>query len=78
VVVNRFRLGRAPTALESIEEEGALIVVSDPDSPLVERLGWAEELAALGPEGFLIRRDRRSAWRDKCVAYFDGRRSAAP
>ncbi|HEY0379785.1 MAG TPA: alpha-glucuronidase family glycosyl hydrolase [Pyrinomonadaceae bacterium] len=43
-----------PTASE-VDRDGALVVGTPASSPLVARLKWDRRLAALGPEGFLIR-----------------------
>jgi alpha-glucuronidase len=38
-----------------IDGDGALVVGTPSNSPLIDSLGWGRQLAALGPEGFRIR-----------------------
>jgi alpha-glucuronidase len=46
--------GTVPTA-EKVERDGAVVAGTPSGSPLIDGLGWHRQLAALGPEGFLIR-----------------------
>ena len=46
--------GTVPLA-EKVERDGAVVVGTPNSSPLVNGLGWARQLAALGPEAFVIR-----------------------
>ena len=48
-------LGRPVTSSERVERDGAIVVGTPKSSPLVDGLGWARRLDALGAEGFLIR-----------------------
>jgi alpha-glucuronidase len=43
-----------PLALK-VERDGALVAGTPSGSPLIDGLGWGQQLAALGPEGFRIR-----------------------
>ncbi|HEX8149595.1 MAG TPA: alpha-glucuronidase family glycosyl hydrolase [Pyrinomonadaceae bacterium] len=46
--------GPVPLA-EKVERDGAVVAGTPSGSPLIDGLGWGRQLAALGPEGFLIR-----------------------
>jgi alpha-glucuronidase len=49
--------GPVPLALK-VERDGAVVAGTPSGSPLIDGLGWGRQLAALGPEGFLIRTAR--------------------
>ena len=49
---------RPPLVAEAVAADGALVVGTPATSPLVAGLGWAKDLAPLGPEGYLIRSTR--------------------
>ncbi|MBV9926767.1 MAG: alpha-glucuronidase [Acidobacteria bacterium] len=49
--------GAVPAALK-VERDGAVVVGTPSNSPLVDSLDWGRQLAALGPEGFRIRSAR--------------------
>lgn len=48
-------LGSAVPVAEKIDHDGALVVGTPKSSPLIATLRWERQLAALGPEGFIIR-----------------------
>lgn len=48
-------LGRPIPLSERVERDGAIVVGTPKSSPLIDSLGWARQLDALGPEGFRIR-----------------------
>ncbi|HEV3469471.1 MAG TPA: alpha-glucuronidase family glycosyl hydrolase [Pyrinomonadaceae bacterium] len=48
-------LGAPVPLADTVERDGALVVGTPRSSPLIAGLGWARQLAALGPEGFRIR-----------------------
>src|ERR1044071_1413775 len=47
--------GRPVASSERVERDGAIVVGTPNSSPLIDGLGWARQLDALGPEGFVIR-----------------------
>lgn len=53
-------LGGAPAVSETVRTDGTIVVGTPKSSPLVAGLGWAEPLARLGSEGYLIRSTRIS------------------
>ena len=48
-------LGVSPPVAQSIASDGALVIGTPSNSPLIAGLGWAPALARVGDEGFLIR-----------------------
>jgi alpha-glucuronidase len=48
-------LGRPVALAERVERDGAVVVGTPSNSPLIDSLDWGRQLAALGPEGFRIR-----------------------
>ncbi|HEV7891999.1 MAG TPA: alpha-glucuronidase family glycosyl hydrolase [Pyrinomonadaceae bacterium] len=48
-------LGNSVPLAEKVERDGAVVVGTPSSSPLIDGLGWGQQLAALGPEGFRIR-----------------------
>src|ERR1044071_8836575 len=46
--------GPVPLA-SKVERDGAVVVGTPSNSPLIDGLNWGRQLAALGPEGFRIR-----------------------
>jgi alpha-glucuronidase len=48
-------LGASPPVVQSIASDGALLIGTPSNSPLIAGLGWAPALARVGDEGFLIR-----------------------
>lgn len=53
-------LGSPPPLADTVRTDGAVVVGTPKSSTLVASLGWSEALAALGPEGYLIRSTRLS------------------
>lgn len=51
-------LARSIPTVETVTQPGVLVVGTPASSPLIARAGLEEELAELGPEGFLIRSTR--------------------
>src|SRR5260221_1334927 len=51
-------LGAEVPVSKTVRADGAIVVGTAAGSPLIARLGWAEPLARLGPEGYLIRSTR--------------------
>jgi alpha-glucuronidase len=51
----RGLLGTTPPVLKAIASDGAVVVGTPANSPIVAGLGWAAPLARAGDEGFLIR-----------------------
>jgi alpha-glucuronidase len=51
----RGLLGGETASLDEVRADGALVVGTPASSPLVAGLGWAEPLARVGDEGYLIR-----------------------
>src|SRR5204863_9952820 len=54
----RGLLGAEPAAGGSVRRDGAIVVGTPSDSPLVAALGWTDALRPLGGEGYLIRSTR--------------------
>jgi alpha-glucuronidase len=54
----RGLLGGETAAWDDVRADGAVVVGTPSSSPLVAGLGWAEPLARLGDEGYLIRSTR--------------------
>jgi alpha-glucuronidase len=48
-------LGASPPVAQSVASDGALLIGTPSNSPLIAGLGWAPALARVGDEGFLIR-----------------------
>ncbi|HJQ31098.1 MAG TPA: alpha-glucuronidase family glycosyl hydrolase [Pyrinomonadaceae bacterium] len=48
-------LGSSVPLAEKVERDGAVVVGTPSNSPLIDGLNWGRQLAALGPEGFRIR-----------------------
>ncbi|HEX6623061.1 MAG TPA: alpha-glucuronidase family glycosyl hydrolase [Pyrinomonadaceae bacterium] len=48
-------LGFPVPSVEEVDRDGAVVVGTPDSSPLIKRLGWQRQLAALGPEGFRLR-----------------------
>ena len=61
-------LGFAVPPASEVERDGAVVVGTPLSSPLVARLKWGRRLAALGPEGFLIRSVRLGRHRATVIA----------
>ena len=51
-------LGSETPVSKAVRADGTVVVGTPARSPLIARLGWAEPLARLGPEGYLIRSTR--------------------
>src|SRR5436190_12622194 len=51
-------LGKGVPRRDAVTESGAVVIGTPAGSPAVKGLGWGEDLAPLGPEGYVIRSAR--------------------
>jgi alpha-glucuronidase len=61
-------LGKEPSTRTTITDNSTLLVGTPSSSPLIARLGWNKQLAALGAEGFVIRSSRFGSHRAIVIA----------